>query len=593
MLTKVKNVLDITADTVADLANVQHKTGSIQLLGFHTKGDGGGGVFYWDATKDKSEHNGGTVIDPNKAGLVANWASTQALYFTPEVIGQGCWVREYSGAVNVKWFGAKGDGVADDTNAIQNVINFSTNAKKTINVVSGNYKLTSSLISNSLGLVLIGDNNAIFTSTASGAILKQNSDDPATRGFYRQTIIEKISFVGDGINTTRCIDLYGAAYANTIVRDCFLKGATNEMLYLEQCWGVEVINCQIGFTSESRTTLNTIGIYVSNANAVMIRDTIVSSLGLDYSGVGVVLNSSEASSIENCTIENMETGVKVLKGNGSTTIAQNYFENSAVVQAARNVSKPWIEIGSTGVVRNLVIRENWFLINNNAINVEFIEAEIITFEHNTHNPGLAAPSYYIASENVTDLYVGKNHRILKGIGGVSGVTSNEEESTKNATVSTDSKAIFISAKEFAEIQGSPNTAIKNYSNSFVFTPSEDLEVGVLSVIPATWGKCKIKTTALISGDTTGSGTIVYYAIPTLIQEDGTEIDPSTISHVKSLSITTADVPFLQGFGTNWELDTTQTSQPVALRFKRTGTSGSDNYTGNIHFYGILLERVVV
>jgi nitrous oxidase accessory protein NosD len=125
MLTKVKNVLDITADTVADLASTEHKTGSIQLLGFHTKGDGGGGVFYWDSSKNKSEHNGGTVIDPDKAGLVANWASTQALYFTPEVTGQGCWVREYSGAVNVKWFGAKGDGVSDDTNAIQASLNSS------------------------------------------------------------------------------------------------------------------------------------------------------------------------------------------------------------------------------------------------------------------------------------------------------------------------------------------------------------------------------------------------------------------------------------------------------------------------------------
>jgi hypothetical protein len=138
-LVKVKNVLDITADTVADLANVQHKTGSIQLLGFHTKGDGGGGVFYWDATKDKSEHNGGTIIDPNKAGLVANWASTQALYFTPAVVGQGCWVREYSGAVNVKWFGAKGDGVADDTNAIQETLNISYAIKNSVSIPTGVY----------------------------------------------------------------------------------------------------------------------------------------------------------------------------------------------------------------------------------------------------------------------------------------------------------------------------------------------------------------------------------------------------------------------------------------------------------------------
>jgi hypothetical protein len=154
-LVKVKNVLDITADTVADLANVQHKTGSIQLLGFHTKGDGGGGVFYWDATKDKSEHNGGTVIDPDKAGLVANWASTQALYFTPDVTGQGCWVREYSGAVNVKWFGAKGDGVADDSLPTQSAL---TNSNK-IYIPKGNFKIGSA--SNVRGLLLKSGNNIV------------------------------------------------------------------------------------------------------------------------------------------------------------------------------------------------------------------------------------------------------------------------------------------------------------------------------------------------------------------------------------------------------------------------------------------------
>ena len=34
------------------------------------------------------------------------------------------WTRQYNGAVNIKWFGAKGDGITDDTMAIRNAFNF-------------------------------------------------------------------------------------------------------------------------------------------------------------------------------------------------------------------------------------------------------------------------------------------------------------------------------------------------------------------------------------------------------------------------------------------------------------------------------------
>lgn len=39
------------------------------------------------------------------------------------IVGVHVWDRDYSGAVNVKWFGAKGDGTTDDTAAIQSAIN--------------------------------------------------------------------------------------------------------------------------------------------------------------------------------------------------------------------------------------------------------------------------------------------------------------------------------------------------------------------------------------------------------------------------------------------------------------------------------------
>jgi parallel beta-helix repeat protein len=144
----------------------------LQLLGFHTKGDGGGGVFYWDATKDKSEHNGGTVIDPDKAGLVANWASTQALYFTPEVTGQGCWVREFSGAVNVKWFGAKGDGVSDAAKSTQATINFvNLLGGGTVYLPRGAFLLKGSQFINVLENVnLIGENASTVIKSEKGGL---------------------------------------------------------------------------------------------------------------------------------------------------------------------------------------------------------------------------------------------------------------------------------------------------------------------------------------------------------------------------------------------------------------------------------------
>lgn len=68
----------------------------VTLLGFHHPNDGGGGQFYYDDSATINP-NDGTVIKPEGATV-------------------GRWIRLYSGQVNVRWFGAKGDS-SDDTNA--------------------------------------------------------------------------------------------------------------------------------------------------------------------------------------------------------------------------------------------------------------------------------------------------------------------------------------------------------------------------------------------------------------------------------------------------------------------------------------------
>jgi len=65
--------------------------------GYSTEDDGGGGTWIWDADSTESD-NDGTIIKQ-----------------TADTTGR--WVRQYDGTINVKWFGAVGDGSTDDHDA--------------------------------------------------------------------------------------------------------------------------------------------------------------------------------------------------------------------------------------------------------------------------------------------------------------------------------------------------------------------------------------------------------------------------------------------------------------------------------------------
>ena len=70
---------NILVDSISDLKKVFKQRGVI-LVRWHTiKGDGGSGVFTYDATVPRSTANNGTIIDPTDTG-----------------VGTGCWIREYS-----------------------------------------------------------------------------------------------------------------------------------------------------------------------------------------------------------------------------------------------------------------------------------------------------------------------------------------------------------------------------------------------------------------------------------------------------------------------------------------------------------------
>jgi hypothetical protein len=96
----------------------------ITVLGHSVPGDGGGGTFMWSTMPDP------TAMPDEDGGIVFGT--------TPS----GRWIRQWSGYVNVRWFGARGDGVGydpilGDTNRIQKAIDFCASHKSGSEIVGG------------------------------------------------------------------------------------------------------------------------------------------------------------------------------------------------------------------------------------------------------------------------------------------------------------------------------------------------------------------------------------------------------------------------------------------------------------------------
>jgi hypothetical protein len=174
--------------------------------------------------------------------------------------GANYYRRVYSGAVNVRWFGARGDGRTDDTEAIQKAVDFSEH----VYIPRGQYQVSGIVVARK-GVSIVGDGressilyaiskqNFVLAlrnpANTSGVVEDINISDLKIDGGYssKYGLLSNIIFsVVQRVNVTSCTEYgiyhymgYTSTYRDCSVRYCGVAGLNvfqeGNLLLFERC----------------------------------------------------------------------------------------------------------------------------------------------------------------------------------------------------------------------------------------------------------------------------------------------------------------------------------------------------------------------
>jgi len=260
MITKITNIAQLRARK--GTANAL-----VSTLGYYTASDGGENTFQWNNSSVLSD-NGGTIIAVTGVAT-GRWIST-------------------SSTVNLKQFGAKGDGTTNDTAAVAAAIA----TTKPVFIPTGTYILTSNLVLNS---------NQQLYGEGTGSILKAGADGLRDLvGINGKTNVTVSNFKIDGGGQT-----------------------TNVFTGFKYCFGVTVYNSS-NITIEN-LTIDKCGIARSGSNATIQDDNLWGGMGIIVGArSGVVKNVI----IRNCRITNIASGGNIV---GDGIYIEGYNTDLAIV----------------------------------------------------------------------------------------------------------------------------------------------------------------------------------------------------------------------------------------------------------------------
>ena len=278
----------------------------------------------------------GIEINPNTGSLyVANGGTVFAK------LGGGFWVRQYSGALNVKWFGAKGDwngtNGTDDTVAIQKALEYSILNKKCLDFdenvdylitdtlllpvntgIENSYKAP--LIINGRGSSIVVNSNIPLLDSAyyNGAVLTSSISTLPETNMSFGVIIENLGFENIFNGNTEYAVRLKDWHQGSIIRNCAIRA--NAALDMYSCFyskALNIITSGVKINGLSRFRFR------SNNNLMEIKGLVAvdSNIGYYFDGVADAINFYQNS------IEGVDIGVIFNSEVRSINIDSNYIEN--------------------------------------------------------------------------------------------------------------------------------------------------------------------------------------------------------------------------------------------------------------------------
>lgn len=285
-----------TITILANIAAIDARDGFVDdemvyIRGHTTDDDGGQGIFRWDAASTATANNG-TII----AG----------------VSGTGRWLRQYSGAINVRWFGATGDGTTDDVTAINNA-KTALGTGGALYFPIGNYKISSELDFTSFDTIQIyGDahginsqGSKIFGTVAGASLLKMGGGTGHTFKITNMAI--------DQDSGTGVAAVEATSFSNGLIEHCLLQsggtyavfgGASTFKFTIRDCrisaGGISIYLSGHSLVEACNITASTEGIRANGAEVSIISNRLevcgtALKLGYDAAGSGLTLSRSSIS----------------------------------------------------------------------------------------------------------------------------------------------------------------------------------------------------------------------------------------------------------------------------------------------------------